>query len=269
VKLTWDEDDPERNRLTRRTLTRQEIEEADFQACLASSTSGSDSEDDPSLNDGNARNGQKKVAARDNLRALLLGRGEEELPEGWGRDEQGDRDDVDMEITFTPALNTVKEGNDENTLERYQRKVKEKKKRRKEKFSQQSNAERVEERVKDEFFDETDTEEHDDFSGGVRNKKVNGVDRHTSAISPPRQPISAEDLALLVVSDKPGSEPKHFNLKSVLKAEKASKLKGKRKRKELEQDDETQDDFAIDLKDDRFKSLHDDHTFAIDPSHPQ
>ena len=43
VKLTWDEDEPERTQVTRRALTRKEIEENDFRAYIASS---SDSEED-------------------------------------------------------------------------------------------------------------------------------------------------------------------------------------------------------------------------------
>jgi len=38
VKLTWDEDDPERTLVTRRALSRKEIEENDFRAYLASSS---------------------------------------------------------------------------------------------------------------------------------------------------------------------------------------------------------------------------------------
>ncbi|KAH0826923.1 hypothetical protein J3R83DRAFT_4516 [Lanmaoa asiatica] len=42
VKLTWDEDDPERNHIFRRPLTKKEIEEADFRAYIASSSSSED-----------------------------------------------------------------------------------------------------------------------------------------------------------------------------------------------------------------------------------
>ena len=45
VKLTWDEDEPERALVTKRVLSRKEIEENDFRAYIASS-SESESDDD-------------------------------------------------------------------------------------------------------------------------------------------------------------------------------------------------------------------------------
>ena len=126
VKLTWDDDDPERNQITRRVLSRKEIEENDFKAYIASSDSESDE-------DGSA----SKAASRDKLRALLLGGGDDALPEGWGKG--GDDGDADMEITFTPGLSLAKNADEETTLDAYKRKMKEKKKKRKE--------ERIEKRV--------------------------------------------------------------------------------------------------------------------------
>ena len=71
---------------------------------------------------------------------LLLGGNDDELPEGWGnafdnkasRGEKsksggGQDSDVDMEVTFMPGLSQTKNLEDENTLEKYQRKKKEKK----------------------------------------------------------------------------------------------------------------------------------------------
>jgi hypothetical protein len=44
--------------------------------------------------------------------------------------------------------------------------------------------------------------------------------------------------------------------------------KGKRK-KESQEEEEEEDSFTIDVKDDRFKALHEEHRFAIDPSNPR
>jgi hypothetical protein len=279
VKLTWDEDDPERNQITRRPLTRQEIEEADFKAYLASSTSGSDSETSQFHSKESTQRKDRRALPRDKLRALLLDRGDEELPEGWARNEDGGEDDVDMEITFTPALNDTREERDETTLEQYQRKLKEKRKKRKEQSKPKAGNKATAAEVKDDFFDEegssgsqSEEDHHQEKRSGKNRGKREGKnvdDRDIPTTSIPRTPITSEELALLVASDKPNAELKHFDLKSVLKAEKASKLKGKKRRKGPEEEDETQDDFVIDLKDERFKSLHQDHAFAIDPSNPQ
>jgi len=266
VKLTWDDDDPERSHITRRALSRQEVEEADFKAYLASSTSESEADEVQKPMTEKTR----RLAKREKLRTLLLDGGNDNLPEGWGRHNGDDEDDVDMEITFTPGLNEAKDGH-ETTLEKYQRKLKEKQKKRKDQAK-----DKVAEKIKkpgdeDDFFDDGSGEEVEMESGvGRSHKDDNNRTNSEGRIGPSSRPIATpEELALIVASDNPNKEPKHFDLKSVLKSEK--KLKGKRKKskKEAEEDHEIQEDFVIDVKDERFTVLHEDHTFAIDPSSPQ
>ena len=278
VKLTWDEDDPERNQITRRTMTKQEIEEANFKAYLASSTSGSDSEvDSPESQKYNAKGREtgKKNASRDKLRALLLGGDDGALPEGWGRGNEDESKDVDMEITFMPALTEVND-KEETTLEKYERKTKEKRKRRKDELKEKvvEKDQSRKGRIDDDFFDADSEEEQKDIVERANTDKGQKK-RKDQRGSPILEVASCHEstvgeLALLAVSDNPNEEPKHFNLKSVLKAERKSKDKRKRSKKKGEHDDnEIQGDFVIDVKDDRFKVLYEDHTFAIDPSNPQ
>jgi len=144
VKLTWDEDDPERNQVTRRTLSRKEIEEADFRAYLASS-SDDDSDDEKNTD----KTSKSKGASRDRLRSLLLTGGGDELPEGWDRGQEEDEGDVDMEITFTPGLIESKAAADETTLDKYQRKMREKRKKKKTEVVEKGGE-------ADEFFDAGD-----------------------------------------------------------------------------------------------------------------
>jgi hypothetical protein len=247
VQLTWDEDDPERNQVTRRTLTRQEIEDAEFRAYIASSGSESESDGDHSTTTKARENQCKgaKAASRDKLRALLLGNGGDDLPEGWGRDEGERKGDVDMEITFMPGLSKVKATEDETTLEKYQTKMKEKRKKRKEEVKEKG-------------------------SMAPRAKRTDEEAEEHSPESLSRPLTTPEELNLLVASDNPNAEPKHFNLKSVLKAEKSKGMRTKGKGRKIgKDDDELQENFSIDVKDDRFKALHEDHTFAIDPSNPR
>ncbi|KAJ7092673.1 hypothetical protein C8R44DRAFT_646688 [Mycena epipterygia] len=253
VKLTWDEDDPERNQVTRRTLSRKEIEEADFRAYLASS-SDDDSDDEKNTN----KASKSKGASRDRLRSLLLTGGGDELPEGWDRGQEEDEGDVDMEITFTPGLTESKAAADETTLDKYQRKMREKRKKKK--------AEVVEKGGEaDEFFDAGD-----DIP--VPTKKSAATQKHDnlSVDKPPRSLSTAEELSLLVSSDNPTAEPRHFDMKAILKAEKQAKRKGKRRKTVAEDEaNEMQEDFTIDVNDSRFNVLHDNHAFAIDPTNPQ
>ncbi|KAI9512922.1 hypothetical protein F5148DRAFT_1279424 [Russula earlei] len=255
VKLTWDQDDPERDRVTRRALSLKEIEEDDFRAYIASSTDSASEDETKS---------KKKIADRDKLRALLLGSGGNDLPEGWAgskaEDTAGDNDDVDMEVTFRPALSG---GNDEDetTIDKYQRKMREKRKKRKQELKDGSEAKPP----ADDFFSRSDAEENSDEASRSTREKAAGEQSQT------RRASTKEELSLLVAQDQPDSDPKHFDMMAIIKAEKSQgkKLKRKgRKKTRLHDENELQDDFAIDVKDERFKALHEDHSFAIDPSNP-
>ncbi|KAG2149663.1 hypothetical protein BD769DRAFT_1343625 [Suillus cothurnatus] len=248
VKLTWDDDDPERNHITRRSLTKKEIEEADFKAYIASSSSESDNDPDPV-----SKKRSKKNAQRDKLRTLLLAGDDDELPEGWGRDDDaGKQDDVDMEITFTPGLIEAKNPEDETTMEAYQRKMREKRKKRKEevkvKATTVTNDEGRGQLGKNVSFD-------DDFFEGI-----SGSERESEVEK------SSESAKRVSRTQDVGKPVPREEVKSDVKAEK--KGKKKRGKKKVIDDDEVQDDFIIDVKDDRFKAIHEDYQFAIDPSNP-
>ena len=245
VKLTWDQDDPERERVTRRALSLSEIEENDFRAFIASSTDSSSEDETIST---------KKAVSRDKLRVLLLGGGGNDLPEGWAGDKTGDMDgdgdDMDMEVTFRPALSGG-QNEDETTIKKYQRKMRDKRKKRKQELK---DAGRGKAPV-DDFFTRSEGEE--DGNEEQRNKN--------------RKPSTKEELSLLVAPDQPGSESKHFDMAAIIKAEKnkGKKRKGWGKKTSGDDENELRDDFTIDAKDERFRALHEDHAFAIDPSNPQ
>ena len=89
---------------------------------------------------------------------------------------------------------------------------------------------------------------------------------------PARVESTAEELALLAAADNPHGEVKHFDMKAVLRAEKrgGKRKKGKKGKKGADDgENELQEDFSIDVKDDRFKAVLEDHTFAIDPTNPR
>jgi hypothetical protein len=251
VKLTWDDDDPERNHITRRSLTKKEIEEADFKAYIASSSSESDNDPDPV-----SKKRSQKNAQRDKLRTLLLAGDDDELPEGWGRDDDaGNHDDVDMEITFTPGLTEAKKPEDETTMEAYQRKMREKRKKRKEEVKAKATTETTSEGGRQ---SEKKVFLEDDFFEGASGRGSEGESEAENASGSMR-------LSRTRDVDKP--EPRQ-EMKSDVKAEKKGKKK-RGKKKVIDDDDEVQDDFIIDVKDDRFKAIHEDYQFAIDPSNPQ
>ncbi|GAA6038371.1 hypothetical protein JCM8097_007615 [Rhodosporidiobolus ruineniae] len=88
------------------------------------------------------------------------------------------------------------------------------------------------------------------------------------------------ELALLVGSDDEdvlgadGEGGRHFDMRQILKAEKnkgkkAPKARGKGKKGAAKEVEAVKDEFKIDVQDDRFKSLHEDFDYAIDPSNPR
>jgi hypothetical protein len=201
------------------------------------------------------------------------------MPEGWGADDDdgfgggSGNDDVDMEITFMPALSKKVGEGDETTLEKYQRKVREKRKKLKDGKGKQDEQEQ---RKEDEFFEASGDE--DESEGGRRDEKKRdksrrekkrNIEESSKGVEEPRKEATAAELALLVAPDKSTDEPKHFNLKSVIKAEKDKKRKGKRSKKRETEDNEAQEGFTLNVKDERFKPLFEDHQFAVDPSNPQ
>ena len=290
VKLTWDDGDPERNRVTRRILSRKEVDELDFQAYIASS--GSESEFDASLTSQPATGDDRKQSKRDRLRALLLSGNDEKLPEGWGgtgKDKAGE-----LEISFVPGLSaaaastsSAKEGKkgtsggDETTLERYQRKEREKKRAKK----AAREAARAEGPLSDKRATGKAREEEDAFFAvegsdddkldaplkGKEGKKGKGKDRVSTTTE--RGEIATEaELALLL--DTPAGV-KHFDMGDIIKTERRAEKgdrqkKGKKRRQGAVQDGkDVEDDFELDTHDPRLKVLLEDHNFAIDPSNPQ
>lgn len=261
VKLTWDDDDPERNKITRRTLSRKEIEASDFKVYLASSDSSDDGSDVHA----------SAAAKRDKMRSLLLEGGDDNdelLPEGWGK--EFDKA-AEMEITFTPGLSEGQDGvgtEEETTLQRYLRKQKERRKQKKA-TKGEVNDEKASAQ-EDDFFGEDSEEEGQKMKAGRKGKPRAKESNSSDAKHVESTPA---ELELLLTSVEPSQEPKHFDMRSVIRAEKlGSKKRGKKNKKGKDtraDEDEAQEDFSINVKDDRFKAIHEDHAFAIDPTNPQ
>ncbi|PVF93492.1 hypothetical protein CPB86DRAFT_790053 [Serendipita vermifera] len=287
VKLTWDDDDPERTRITRRNLSNKEMDEMDFKDLIASS-SGEDSDGDTS---GQIDKQKSRMDAQE-LRKLLLS-GNDELPEGWGG-VRGDKTEG-MVITFTPGLSEHPTGDTdglngkskkpeeeyETTLERYQRKRKEKKKAKKkareearhehkeQERGEKSRKKEKKARVNDAFFEADSDEGSSDEEEGKRLKGSQQERRDEENVA------TDAELALLLADPSRAGKVKHFDMTEIMRAEKragkSDKYKKKRKRKVEEKTGEeggADDNFEINLEDPRFKSVLEDHQFAIDPAHP-
>ena len=276
--------------ITRRKLTKQQVDEEDFGAYIASSSSGEDSEhgsvadferNAEKPNDSNLaesepspkpkpkpepKKGKHSASA---LRALLLDPSNaEELPEGWGGSERSKEGEIS--VTFAPGLSTNASVGDndedqETTLERYIRRQREKKAEKKAKREERVVAKGGGASAKAEGAG-SKTVEGDDFFGDDKDGEALKIEEGPSSkYVDDSAPASLADDEPLV-----DDERKHFSMKDVLETEKKAKRRRfKRRGHQDERELQIGENFAIDVKDERFKALHDESEFAIDPTNPQ
>ncbi|RXK40097.1 hypothetical protein M231_02554 [Tremella mesenterica] len=314
VKLTWDQDDPNRNKITRRALTREEIEEQDFKDYLASSSGESDSDDDqptiaaPLLTSSSKANlpltTSRKVEASSSkgegskskkrkikertakLRSLLLAPNEDD-GDLWGKAGRSKivstpipEKEGQVEITFRPGLSKITtDEEDMTTLEKYQMRIKEKKAKKQEaaelRRAENGDPKAGEDVQVDEFFgDDSDEERHSKSIKLKNGKSVLGREKgkRNGELEGKKQ---RDDSVVEMDMEVPmGREDAHFSMKDVMKAEKMEGKKRKRNRnKKKGREDEREvelgpEGWKMDVKDERFKVLHEEPEFAIDPSDP-
>ncbi|PUZ72318.1 hypothetical protein GQ55_2G384400 [Panicum hallii var. hallii] len=267
VKLTWDDDEPERKKVLRRKFTDDQLD--DLNMYLASDDSASDEDgvdnsDDESL----ANGGSKRKLTKEERLAILL--------QGDKSDEE-QTDGQDMEITFNTELEDLskriveRKSNEEKTVwEKHQEKMKEKRKARKRGLKDDDDnddhSSEDEPDEDDDFFANEQSDEEPKPSKSKKHKskakdkgKRKGKDDHTEEHL--EREATKEELELLVAGDQDtASGAKGYNLK---------RKKGKKGKKGKEEsvEDKLPD---IDLsKDDRFSAMFTSHLFALDPTDPQ
>jgi hypothetical protein len=283
VKLTWDEDDPERLMVTRRKFTKDDLKEMDFKAYLASDI---DDEDDEDISaDDEAGDSSKTESMRAKYRALLNGGADSQSDKEAG-DSQKDEEYEDMEITFAPGLSNLANKllqakreksmqQNETVFETYLREKREKRKLNKKAKKAEENEPLVSEDERDikavandDFF--KDAFNGPEFNNGnaeaaekttagghkkskdapKRTKKRKGGDDDDELVDP--------DLELLFM-DETERQRKHFDMDDIVKT-------GKKKAKKQKEEKENNDEFDINVSDDRFKALFESAEYAIDPT---
>ncbi|WWC70315.1 uncharacterized protein I206_104265 [Kwoniella pini CBS 10737] len=319
VKLTWDQDDPNRVKMTRRTLTREEIEEQDFNKLVAGSgseiSSSEEEEDEEEISrkskgkkvDKKSKKASKKERT-EKLRQLLLA-GNEEDGDIWGKagtsfadrladpkESKANKDKLkkdEMEITFKPALSGKSGGeiDEENmtTLEKYQLRMKEKKNRKKEKLELKRATKAIENDEDDDVIGTKGDEQDDFFGSDSDNDRDNAGDNeedddeeeeisfekpkksNTNGKKLDPKPKEEDVLELIGSSSKPDT---NFSMKDIIKSEKDSKKRRRHKKsKKIDETKEREEELGpngwkINVSDPRFKAIHEEAEYAIDPSNP-
>lgn len=299
VKLTWDADDSKRRQMQKRAFSRHEIDENDLQAYIGSASSSSeDEEEDLELLEGNGADADvmstmskpSRADRRDAFRAALGLPSEPERRKG-----KEDKPVGDMQISFTPGIaafegkrNVFENEPEETTREKYIRKERERKARRKERAKarregrdpdavggneEQLVAESSEDDAAegegadgfdDPFFDEPASASVAAAKKARKEEKVKL--RKERAAEEAANKSKRAELELLMADDK---DVRHFDMKEIAKAEKATKKKKKGKKAEGDREKNGGDDFRMDVKDPRFERLFESHEFAIDPTNPR
>ncbi|KAI9228004.1 MAG: pre-rRNA processing protein Esf1 [Piptocephalis tieghemiana] len=283
VKLTWDEDDVDRTSVTRRSFTEAELEEQDFQAYVASSSEEEEDEEE----------------MRRKYKALLLHGDEDANPYADTKDEENG----EMEITFAPGLTervsakleerskAKKQAAEEKAmaisgetpLEKYMRKQKERRQARKEESmelgegaTQAFSDDEVDGFDVSAFTSDLSAQGEEEKGKGKKQKrtKAERMERRAAREEKERE---KKELELLLMEDEheirdtqgktQGGEGRHFDMKDILKAEKARGKKGKAARK-ASKALSTEDAFVMDVQDERFAPVHESHLFALDPTNP-
>lgn len=279
VKLTWDMHPEE---VTRKESiknafsgSRTDVAENDLRAYLASDSEDEDEEDELAAGDaGDAPKLTKKELARRKMREAL-----------GLKDEPSDKPSKsgpvgDVQITFTPALteetHRKKDPEEETTMEKYMRKERERKAQRKEMAMArrgEANQEADEGAQEDLGFDDPffTTEEPKKASKSALHKEERRKKREAREAEEKKNAGEKAQLELLMTDNQDGeaSHLDHFDMNEIVKAEKKKNKRNKKSKKETEAAAGLQEDFNMDVDDDRFKAVFENHEFAIDPSNPK
>ncbi|CAI4059024.1 pre-rRNA-processing protein ESF1 SKDI_04G5750 [Saccharomyces kudriavzevii IFO 1802] len=237
VKLTWDETPADRLEVAKRAFTQKEIDDMDFKAYLASDSDESDEQVDED--------------AKNKLKSLVGGL--DFNMKKKGANDGKEEGEVDMEITFTPALEGENEkpieGQDETTIEKIRRKEKERRKARKQKVKELKQQSEKDKKSKLKSVNKKHVADEEEIKNNAKSKA---------------------ELELLMDEDDAETEGSmnskaHFSMKEILRSEKEKHKRGRYQKKERI----VEDTFAPDLEDPRFKEVFEDHDFAIDPTQPE
>jgi len=297
AELTWDEADPRRAEAFRKANENPDadLDDEDLKAFIAGGSSSEeedDAEDEKAASPppafeslvapaSSSEDEEEKVAK---YKALLA---DIRQAEGGSKKAKEDRDNEgNMEMTFADSSKfdedrKQKEFEKMTPWEQYLHKKSEKRK--------AKRLQREEERKQDDEDDDDDipedladdpffkhSDEEDDEEGAKkkaaaalsRKKKRSKENSAASNKNGEEEGGSSKDLSLLVMDSD--DDKAHFDYKEIVKTDNLSKKKLKKLKKKQQKNtaEQKEDDFRMDLKDDRFGAMYENADFNVDPSHP-
>lgn len=235
VRLTWDETDPERSKTFQRAFTDRDKCNDDLAVYLASS---SGEETDSNYGDDivipESMNDEDKIEAYRNLMKSL--------------DEENEKEDVDMEVTWNPEVEKIGE------------EIVEKKK-----MEEMSvfDRERAEKKSKKKVNKKEKSVMSRSKKSGEYSTADNDRDNNSSDESRDEEEArkSEEALKLLIMDEE--TDKKHFNYDDFIEDNKSKRKKRKKKSKDSQV---YQDGFQFDSEDPRFSAIYSSHHYNIDQS---
>lgn len=267
VDLTWDETNPERTEVAQKFSSGKidDISEADLQTYLACSSS-EDEEDEPNDKDSEEEEEEKEGNPIDKYKALLQ--------QIEAKEEEKKKNDVQMEVSWGIGLKEktdklvkqkIAEKEDKTPFQQYLDKRKEKRKEKRDKKKHNDGSDSSDDDIPSDvdmndpyFAEEFEKPEFKDSKSKISNTK-------------PREDVEdanrkQAELELLLEEPEDPNAKKHFSLKKIQDSESVSKSKKKRKRDA--ETEKAEDNFEIDVKDERFSALYTSHHYNIDPTDP-
>ncbi|XP_041068119.1 ESF1 homolog [Carcharodon carcharias] len=288
AELTWDETDHERVTTLTKRFKKDEIEEMDFKAYLASS-SEEDEEADVEEEKEQEQDSDLKSVAESKMTSKAKKDTEEQISKYrellkniQGKEERNK--DMEMEITWIPGLKETTEaivkkklerGNVLTPWEQYLEKRKDKKQqKRKQKNNNEDQEVKNAERLSDDEVP-SDVDLNDSFftdelgQSALQQKKMHKKIKKSmdKPLTPEEGDLEKEKakMALLMMDDEE-EDRRHFNYDKIVEQQNLSKKKKKKLIKK--QGLLKEDNFQVDVADPRFQAIYTSHLFNLDPSDP-
>ena len=232
-KLTWEAEDPKRKQLISEAF-KLDSESGKWEALLGSSDEEGEAE-----------------TVLVNYRQLLLG------DDSMIHDEDVEERKDHTSLRESNAATLEEREEEETTLEKYKRNQRERKQRRREeRQARKQQSTTTDLGFNDPFFEPTTT------SQTRKDKQAKHAAKLAAEEASAR---NAGELELLMHDEGPQQVGNHFNINHILKAQKASKHKKKKKR-DAEKENDLQEGFEMNIHDPRFADVYGSGDFAIDPN---